>query len=181
MSAKSTTAFPNSTADAFHVEGDFSIVPSTYEHAQHLQHYLRQEDIRECLIHGSTPWRALHLPLKVSGASTWTLLHKGTAICMGGVIPHEENDVSYGTIWMLGSYELNRNRSVLLKLALPMLEHILEWHDFVENVVPVDHHRTLRWLERLGFMFAEETTVVNGYECVRFVRCNPAIEMTFDM
>ena len=27
------------------------------------------------------------------------------------------------------------------------------------------------WLDMLGFQFAEETTIINGFACVRFVRC----------
>jgi hypothetical protein len=63
MSSKSKRVFPNSTVNAFHVDGDVSIVEATYEHAEYLQDHLRSPDVRECMIHGATPWRALRYPI----------------------------------------------------------------------------------------------------------------------
>ena len=38
--------FPNSTVNAFHVDGDVEIVEATYEHAEYLQNHLRSPDVR---------------------------------------------------------------------------------------------------------------------------------------
>ena len=180
MSSKSKRVFPNSTDDAWHVEGDVKIVKSTSEHAAYLQHHLRSEDVRECLIHGATPWRALHVPLRVKGAQTWTVIHKGCPVCMYGVVPLQEEGVRTATVWMLGSEELNKANMAFNRVTRKVVEWMSEHWDMLENVVPVDHVRTIKWLDFHGFLFSAETTTVNGYECLRFVRCSQNIEVRFE-
>lgn len=180
MSKESKRVFPNSTANVFHEDGDVKIVAATSEHAAFLQHRLRDSDVRECLIHGSTPWRALHAPLRNPENLTWTGLYKDEPVCMFGVSPivmHEE--IAGGNIWMLGTHTIEEIPMTFLKMAKNIVEYIMTIYDYVENVVPIDHIETLKWLDWLGFSFAEEATVVNGYSCVRFVRCIETIEVRF--
>ena len=54
--------------------GQINVKPATATHAGKLQHLLRLTDLRECMIQGSTPWRALHLPLTIDDAETFTAL-----------------------------------------------------------------------------------------------------------
>ena len=120
MSKKSKKGFPNSTADAFHVDGNAKIVKATIEHAGYLQHRLRPSDVRECMIHASTPWRALHAPLRYKGAYTWTGLWKDEPVCMFGVVPFMETDDFAGaTIWMLGSDVIDANIRPFLRNSKP--------------------------------------------------------------
>lgn len=180
MSKKSKKAFPNSTVDAFHVDGDVKIVKATAEHAGYLQHHLRPSDVRECMIHSSTPWRALHAPLRLKDAYTWTGMYKDEPVCMFGVVPFMTSDNFHAaTVWMLGSTVLDDIPRVFLKSSKQMCEWISDQYDLIENIVPLDHERTIKWLDWLGFVFSEEPTIVNGYSCVRFVRCDTAIEVTF--
>jgi len=172
--------FPNSTNNAFHADGDLEIVESTYEHAEYLQNHLRSPDVRECMIHSSTPWRALHYPITLKDAVTFTALHKNTPACMFGVVPILNNDEwKTGSIWLLGTDEIDKHPKKFLRASKNMLEYFCDRWDMLENVVPVDHTETLQWLAWLGFVFCEEVTVVNGFECVRFVRCAPHVEMPF--
>lgn len=180
MFKKSKKGFPNSTVDAFHVDGDVSIVKSTVEHAGYLQHRLRPSDVRECMIHSSTPWRALHAPLRYKDAYTWTGIWKDEPVCMFGVVPFmTSDDFKAATIWMLGSDVLDENPRPFLRNSKLMCNWIVDRYDLVENVVPLDHERTIKWLDWLGFAFGEEATVINGYSCLRFVRCDEAIEVRF--
>ena len=181
MSSRSKKVFPSSTANAFHVDGDYRIVASTHEHASYVQQRLRIHDARECMIHGITPWRALHIPLKNPDAQTWTFMHKDVPLAMGGVVEiFYDDSVRCGSIWMLGSYDVNKHKRKFFEISEKMLEYVMLHYDYVENVVPVDHTHTLLYLNRLGFMFAEEPTLVNGFTCVRFVRCNSDIEVRFE-
>ena len=108
MLRKSKQAFPKSSINAFHEDGDVKIVKATIEHAGYLQHHLRDTDIRECMIHGATPWRALHVPLSSKHAKTWTGLYKDKPVCMFGVFPFENTaHLSSGHIWLLGSNVLD--------------------------------------------------------------------------
>lgn len=173
--------FPNSTNDAFHVDGDVEILKATYEHAEYLQNHLRSSDVRECMIHGATPWRALRYPIKRRDADTFTAVHKGTPACMFGVVPvHNKSDLKHGTIWLLGTDEIDEHPKKFLRASINMLQYFTERWDVVENVVPIDHPTTLQWLAWLGFVFCDEPTIVNGFECVRFVRCAPHVEMSIE-
>lgn len=181
MLRKSKKAFPNSTVKCFHEDGDVKIVKATSEHAGYLQHHLRQADIRECNIHGATPWRALHLPLKYKEAMTFTGMYKDVPACMFGVVPlGSEDDFIFGSIWMLGTPVLEEQSRKFLTTSKQMCDWMCSMYDLVENVVPIDHIHTIRWLNWLGFSFAEEATVVNGYKVLRFVRCERAIEVRFE-
>jgi hypothetical protein len=74
--------------------GPLRVKRATATHAGKLQHLLRVTDLRECMIHGATPWRALHYPLTVDGASTYSIMLGKTPICMGGVVPIDPMRVS---------------------------------------------------------------------------------------
>lgn len=158
--------------DVLYDEDDVKIIRSTLDHASYLQHHLRQTDVRECMIHGSTPWRALHTPLTVKNAETWTGIYQEVPVCMFGTVPLvEDNDMRTALIWMLGTDTLNQKWRKFLRLSRPVSEYLIEGYDLVENVVPIDHTRTIQWLSWLGFIFGDTPTMINGFECVRFVRC----------
>ena len=181
MSRKSKKVFPNSTVDAFHEDGDIKIVKSTPDHAGYLQHRLRPDDVRECLVHGSTPWRALHIPFRIKNADTWTALYKDEPVCMYGVVPFvADKDFVSATVWMLGSVVLDENPLKFCKTAQQVIDWLNMQYDMLENVVPADHQRTIQWLDRMGFIFAEVPTVINGFSCYRFVRCEKSIEVRFE-
>ena len=91
----------------------------------------------------------------------------------------ETDDFAGATIWMLGSDVIDGNIRPFLRNSKLMCDWIAERYDLIENVVPIDHNKTLKWLDWLGFAFGEEATIVNGYSCVRFVRCDEAIEVRF--
>ena len=181
MSSKSKRVFPNSTVNAFHIDGDVSIVEATYEHAEYLQNHLRSPDVRECMIHGATPWRALRYPIMKKDAVTYTALHKGVPACMFGVVPiYDDLDLKTGSIWLLGTDEIDKYPRKFLRASKPMLEYFMDRWDVVENVVPMDHKNTIEWLAWLGFLFSDEETLVNGFSCIRFVRCARHVEVSFD-
>ena len=110
--------FPNSTHNCFHHDGDVKIVRSKLDHAKYLQDHLRLTDIRECMIHSATPWRALHYPLRRKDSDTWTGLYKDVPAVMFGVVPiNGDNDIRSGQIWLLGRDEIDKHaRKFMRKL-----------------------------------------------------------------
>ena len=161
--------------------GPLKVKRATATHAGKLQHHLRVTDLRECMIHGATPWRALHYPLTVEGASTYSIMLDRTPICMGGIVPIDvASETRIASIWMLGSNLIEEHPKNFHKAIKDLLNmYQLEW-DILENVVPLDHSRTIRWLDSLGFHFAVNPTVVNGFTVLRFVRCASHIEVSFE-
>ena len=173
------TALPSFTNNSQF--GDIIVKRATATHAGKLQHFLRLTDVRECMIHGATPWRALHHPLTVKGAETYTALVNKTPICMGGVMPLiEEDGYSIGSIWLLGSPAIEDHAKNFHKMVISMVDYFQTQYDLLENVVPLDHVKTVEWLARLGFMFSTEPTMINGYSVLRFVRCAPEYSVSFE-
>lgn len=161
--------------------GDITVKRATATHAGKLQHHLRITDLRECLIHGATPWRALHYPLTVEGATTYSIMLGKTPIAMGGVVPIDTSgETSVGSVWMLGSTLIEDHALNFHKCVKDILDTLQMQWDILENVVPLDHSRTIKWLDRLDFHFAVTPTVINGFAVLRFVRCASHIEVSFE-
>lgn len=181
LSKKLMKVFPNFTDNVFHSDGDVQIVTSTSEHAAYLQHHLRDDDITECELHGVTPWKALHHSLYQKDAETWTGIYKGVPAAMFGVVPTEhQSDLYSGTIWMLGTDVLSQEYRKFLRLSKQVVEYLNNSYDVLDNVVPIKHTKTIQWLAWLGFVFMDTNIVhINGHDCVRFVRCAPHVEVTF--
>jgi hypothetical protein len=181
MSKRLKRDFPKSTGSAFHKDGDVEIVKATSEHAAYLQHRLRPTDIRECMIAGASPWAALHTPLRDKESKTWTILFNGEPACMYGVSGiSQDEDLNSAVIWLLGSNLVEKESRKFLRVTRQIVEYLQDRYDLLENVVPIDHNRTIKWLDWLGFYFSDQSTVINGFPCVRFVRCDPTIEVRFE-
>lgn len=156
--------------------GRIDIVSSTSEDAKYLQENLRPDDVRECIIHGVSPNRALHMPLVDKGCKTFTALVDDIPICMFGTMQYSNNS-SFASIWLLGSKDIEKNYFSFLKASKEIIELLQNDYEVLENVVPSDHKRTITWLAWLGFSFYSVPVYVNSFECLRFVRCQEGLEM----
>ena len=156
--------------------GQLDIVYSNIDDARYLQDNLRSQDIRECMIHGVTPNRALHMPLADKNCKTFTALVDDTPICMFGTLENYENK-NIGSIWLLGSNGIEKYYFSFLKASKELLELLQQDFQVLENVVPIDHTRTIAWLKWLGFIFYDEPLIVNSFACLRFVRCQDGVEV----
>lgn len=181
MSSRSNKDFPNFIADSIHTEGDYKLVNATHDDADYVSKNLRIEDVRECVIHGLSPWKALHVPIEHAESEVYTLRYKDKPMLLGGVIENPEvPDLMMGTIWLLGTYELNNHKPAFMRFSRYMLDDILMRYDVVENIIPIDHMKSILYLTRLGFLFSEEPIIVNGFTCLRFVRCAYNVEVSFE-
>ena len=167
--------------DVMFDDGIKKIVRATSEHAAYLQHHLREEDVIECKMHGATPWWALHSPLAKPDAETWTGIYKDVPMCMFGTSPISRyDDFTIGTVWMLGTEAVSTEYRTFLRLSRIVADYLCTRYDIVENVVPIEHHKTIMWLAWLGFTFNEIPIEIGGVECVRFVRCAADVEVSFN-
>ena len=105
MSEKSRKNLRNFMGEG--VYDGFAIAKATSEHANLLQHNLRDSDVRECIIHGASPFRALMSGVREKGEN-YTCIIDGQPICMFGVNPIMNSMI--GRIWLLGSYEIENRR-----------------------------------------------------------------------
>ena len=154
--------------------GRIDIVEAISSDAEHLQNTLRPTDIRECQIHGVTPFKALHLPFKENRHHTLTAMVNDIPICMFGTVPIRQD---VGSVWLLGNDLLEKNHVSFLKASKEMIELVQTHYPIIENVVPADHHKTIEWLMWLGFVFHTEPVIINSYACLRFVRCQVNVEV----
>lgn len=148
--------------------GDAEIVKAKLSHAEYLQHHLRETDRRECMISNCTPWKALLYPLKTKKAETYTTIIDGNPAMMFGVVPI---DVDVARIWMLCSDKVEEKQKSFVKFSLDVVEYFQNKYYLLENIVPVEHRKTIIWLEYLGFYIHPTPFLVNGYKVFRFVRC----------
>lgn len=164
--------FPNSTKKCFHKNGRVSIVVSTYEHAQYLQNKLKTDDLYECFIHGVTPFIALHQPIKEKDGFVFTALYDNQPVAMFGVANLlSDDDLNMGTVWMLGTNELYKIQKSFIKTTKEVVDWLMTKYDIIENIVPVQNIRTIKWLKLLKFSVSSEKIKVNNCDCYHFVRC----------
>jgi len=148
--------------------GDAFIVKSRPSHAERLQSNLRSTDVRECVIAGVNPWRALMQPFQEDTAETYTALLNDEPVMMFGVV--KQHDL-VGRIWMLCSHEVEKYPKTFMKFSPSIVEYFQSQYYILENVCPVEHYKTLSWLGYLGFDILPDIIMQNGFKVVRFVRC----------
>ena len=146
-----------------------SIIKSHTSHIKYLQDNLRDTDVRECIIHGATPFRALMAGFKEKNAETYTVILDDKPAMMFGVTPVYDNIV--GKIWALGTYAIEDHSTKFLFWSRKVVDYFQKQYYQLENVVPADHNHTLQWLDFIGFDIIEQPIMVNGFAVLRFVRC----------
>ena len=146
----------------------FSIVKATSDHASYLQHNLRDTDVRECIIHGASPFRALMSSVREKGEN-YTALVDDKPVLMFGVNPIMQDVI--GRIWLLGSYEIENQSKKFLRWSISAVNYFQDKYYQLENVVPADHSQTIQWLEFLGFQIITPPMKLNSFKVFRFVRC----------
>lgn len=146
-----------------------SIIKAHISHINYLQDNLRDTDVRECIIHGATPFRALMAGFREEKAETYTVILDDKPAMMFGVTPVYDNIV--GKIWALGTYAIEDHSTKFLFWSRKVVDYFQKQYYQLENVVPADHTRTIDWLTFLGFTIIEQPIMINGYQVLRFIRC----------
>ena len=147
----------------------YPIVKSHIKHINYLQNNLRDSDVRECMIHGATPFRALMAGIREPNAETYVVIVNDKPAWIFGCNPILDNMI--GKIWLLGTYDIYKMQRKFLRWCIPVVEYFQSKYYQLENVVPAAHNKTLQWLNYTGFTIIEQPIMVNGFAVLRFVRC----------
>lgn len=78
----------------------------------------------------------------------------GKLACIYGVCP-SVLDNRIGIPWMLGTPEMDRWPTVILKVSRACVEDMLKTYHEILNWVHADNTRSIAWLKRLGFEVGE--------------------------
>lgn len=103
----------------------------------------------------------------------WAVWTSGKLVGIGGIAPLPQNN-AIGTVWFLGTDLADTH---ILALTLVMRRFIrANSHNWfaIGNVLPQDMGPRRRWLEKLGFDFADEEAQQNSNRLVTFWH-HPAI------
>jgi len=147
----------------------YPIVKASSKHINYLQNNLRDADVRECIIHGATPFRALMSSIREPNGESYTVMVDGNPAFIFGCNPTMDNMI--GKIWALGTYDIHKIQRKFLKWCKPVVDYYQDQYYQLENIVPADHNQTLQWLDYIGFDIIESPIMLNGYAVLRFVRC----------
>ena len=66
---------------------------------------MRDADVRECMIHGATPFRALMAGIREPNSESFTVMIEGQPAFIFGCNPILDNMI--GKIWALGTYDIS--------------------------------------------------------------------------
>jgi hypothetical protein len=75
-------------------------------------------------------------------------------------------------IWFLGTDDIDKVKKSFYKYSKLILKFLSNDYDFVENYVPKDHIKTIKWLQWIGFKIENQQYFVDEYEFVRVFYCN---------
>ena len=76
-------------------------------------------------------------------------------------------------IWFLGTDDIDKFAKSFLKYTKLIVRFLSHEYDYVENYVPIDHKKTVKWLQWIGFEIEKQQYFVGEYEFLRVFYCNP--------
>ncbi len=133
------------------------IVPARGKHCRSIAKRMRAADVAECkAMAGLSPFDGLRLSMKRSRA--FTVVIDGRPEAMFGTSDLNVL-VGLGSVWMLGTDEVDRQPKALLRLSPKWVAKLFARYDVLRNVVSVDNSASIRWLKWLGATFSDPITV----------------------
>jgi hypothetical protein len=129
------------------------ILPATADHGRAVAANMRPADIAEVWALGRhSPLEAIERSLNVSG-ERWTFLADDMPLAIFGC--SETTFSAIGSPWLLGAVGVERFTRQFLELGqLYVSRWALQYHDLY-NFVDARNERSIDWLGRLGFKFAD--------------------------
>jgi len=150
---------------------NISLARSKISDVMPISQSMRLPDIRECAIFGHDPFSSLMEAVIQNPNETYTILINNKPVAMCGTNPYPEDEFT-ASVWMLGTKDIDRNYIIFLRGAKECINILQGEYKNIENVVPVDHKKTIQWLKWCGFNFEEKIENYYGYDFFRFNRCN---------
>jgi hypothetical protein len=115
---------------------------------------LRDSDVEECLITGSSPEENLQTGLK--SKLCFTGIINGSPEFMFGTTRHSD---SIGVAWLLGTDKIDENKRDFITTTPLMWKLISGSYSYLTNFIPSSNKKSIRWIESSGGMFKEEVEV----------------------
>jgi len=133
---------------------DYTVRPAKLEDAFLVGGAMRNADVQELRAsHGMKPVEALARAIKTSHRSRTVLTEKGPALAFGVYKLTAIGD--HGSIWMLGTNQIEQNSFRFLRDGGKNLLSICEGYSIISNHCDARNKIALRWLEWLGFTIGE--------------------------
>ena len=142
--------------------GNLEFRPCVVSDIDVLVNNMRLPDIRECALVGVTPIIALTVPFVEKGAKGFTITYKDKPIAMCGVTPIRSGNDIVGKIWFLGTDDIDKLWKTFYKHSSLILSFLCIGYDIVENYVPIEHTKTIKWLQWIGFHQEEQQYFINN-------------------
>ena len=145
------------------------IRPSIIQDPHNLHNRLRSADKVELDAAGVDPLFALLQGHLRSYPTCYTVVVQGQVAAMFGVAPGLSPE--FGSVWLLGSDDLFKIRSQLIKESKGWLAKISEGYELIYNVVHEDNKVHIRWIDFLGFKFLRHVS-----PHIEFARIPPCVK-----
>lgn len=118
---------------------------------------LRKADLKDVEAAGLKPLDSLLRGYVYSKECMTICLPDGTPAAMFGVAPFKLDNLSIGSIWLLGTDELIAHKWTFLKESRYWLSRMSDGFDLLCNSVHKDNEVHIKWIKWLGFSFLRQT------------------------
>ena len=133
---------------------EVEIVQATIEHAADLGPRLRRQDKLELMYSCGLGGKDALTESVHFSKFCWIALIDGVPEVMWGVAEHPV-DNSLGIIWLLSSEEMYKIPGRFIRESHSYVSMMLKHFDTVFNYVHAENIKSLKWLEKLGFIAGE--------------------------
>ncbi|QDP62657.1 MAG: putative scaffold protein [Prokaryotic dsDNA virus sp.] len=117
---------------------------------------MRPADLAEIEATGTVdPYLALSNAMELSMPSCFTMTADDLPIAMFG-ISSVELIPDFGSIWLLGTEEIERHPTAFLRLCKSVLPRLMTPYDMVFNLMDVRNELHVKFVKWLGFTFIRE-------------------------
>ena len=131
-------------------DNNFYIRPSEAEDIMYLKDNLRQADIEEITATGSNPLVSL-CEGYIFSQECYTCIYNDKPSGMFGLSYFGDKQ---GSIWFLGTDDLQKVPKEWLICGRQYINHFLEIYPILSNMVSIDNRVHIRWLKHLGAIFS---------------------------
>lgn len=136
----------------YYVKEGLAIRDAIMEDVSTVAENMRKSDVDEIWKSDmALPLNALEMSFSRSQTCLTATLND-TPVCITGVVPVTLLS-EYGTIWMLGTGEMDMHKTSVAKLSRAVVKYLLSKYIFLFNYVSIENVRTIKWLKFCGAKF----------------------------
>lgn len=113
---------------------------------------LRRQDLEEVQAIWQDKWKEEALK-SLENSKTLVLFSKKVPIAMGGFVPIRDKDIKIAVVWLLCSYLVSGNKTLLYKTLKKEVLKAEKEYDLMFNYIFKSNFEAKNWLKKLGFKF----------------------------